>query len=112
MGNGIIPRWSQNAGYLLATQILHGGEARLNCTRCGTSKPLNLALIIQTHNPLWSPWHRRPICPTCKGAMMIHGSWSKKAFVVPFLGAGEEDVAQLHRAWMREHRRLTGNEKV
>ena len=36
MGSGIIPRWSQNAGYLLATQILHGGEVRLNCTiHCG-----------------------------------------------------------------------------
>jgi len=109
MGNGIIPRWPQNDGYLLATQILHGGEVRLNCTRCGTTKALNLALIIQKHDPLRSPWHRRP---TCKGAMTISGGWSKRAFVVPFLGAGDDDAARLHRAWMREHRRLTGSEKV
>jgi len=36
----------------------------------------------------------------------------EKAFVVPFIDAGDADVAELHRAWLREHRRLTGSKKA
>jgi hypothetical protein len=112
MGNGIIPRWSQNVGFLLATQVMHGGEAWLVCSKCGTHEKLNLANIIETKNPLWSPWNRRPPCPTCGGLRFINGCWSKTAFVVPFINGDESDVTDLHAAWVREQRRRIGHERA
>jgi hypothetical protein len=101
----ILPRWSSNAGYLLATKIAHGGEAWLNCGGCGTREPLNLPAIIEREGPLWSPWNRRPKSPKCGKAMLINGHWTKGTMVVPFIDGDPDQVAELHRAWAREKRR-------
>jgi len=102
----MIPRWSQNVAYLLAHQIHDGGRAWLNCTRCKTRREVDLAALIIKMNPLYSLWERRPLCPTCKGAMFVNATWSNKgAFVIPLIGA---DAADLHAAWHREQRRLAG----
>ena len=105
----VIPRWSFNAAYLLAHKVAHGGEAYLSCTKCGVRVPLNLAEIILKKNPLWSPWNRRPKCPTCGGAQLVTGAWSKGAFVVPLIDGSDLETAELHRQWKLYERWLAGH---
>ena len=105
----MIPRWSSTAAYLLANQIVHGGDAWLSCSRCETRVPLNLAEIILKRNPLWSPWNRSPKCPTCGGRQLISGAWSKDAFVIPLINASVQEAEELHGQWKRYERWLAGS---
>jgi hypothetical protein len=112
-GMAIIPKWSMNAGYMLAHQVMDGAEFWLNCSKCDRPRrKLNLPKIVLAENPLWSPWGRRPVCELCGGQQFINGHHSDKpgSMVYPLIvqrGDPEwHEVVEYHAVWRREQERL------
>jgi hypothetical protein len=105
----IIPTGYSTLGDLLAKNIADGGKFSISCSACADWRVLTneqIAKMIMKWNPLWSPWNRRPPCPTCGRGRTFHAGGSP---VRPLLTPSLDDTRDLHYAWWRERNRRLGN---
>lgn len=104
----IIPNAYSTLGDLLAGGIVDGGKFSVSCASCKDWRVLThvqIAKLIQTRNPLWSPWNRHPPCPTCGHGRTFHAGGAP---VRPLITPSVEDTAEMHWAWQRERDRRRG----
>lgn len=104
----IIPTAFSTLGDILADGISDKGRMSLTCTACKSWHDfthVEIAGLIRKHNPLWSPWNRRPPCPTCGKArlFLIGGSPMR-----PMTTADPNETRDLHFAHWRERNRRLG----
>lgn len=104
----VIPSWSVNASMLLAHKLKDGGETYVSCTTCKLWQPVDLARLIIERGALVSLWNRRPTCTGCGNRLTFMATWAPGHRVIPLITDDPHQTDDLHRAWLREFRRMKG----
>jgi hypothetical protein len=105
----IIPIGYSTLADCLANNLVDGGRLSVSCSACKDWRDLTnvqIAAMIVKFNPLYSPWDRRPPCPTCgrPRTFQVGGSPMR-----PCLSPAPQHTRDLHFAWWRERQRRLGN---
>lgn len=96
----MIHIWNQNVGRMLGHAAI-GAEVWINCSRCGTRSPVDLAKLVRDRGPLFSLWNRQPPCPTCEGRRFFTGHHGPDTFVRPFTTEIPSQTDYLHALYER-----------
>lgn len=104
----IIPTAFSTVADLLANGVINGGKLSVSCSSCSDWRVLTheqIAKLVESKNPLWSPYNRRPLCPSCGRGRTFHATPGSSGPARPLLTPRPEDAAELHHAWWRERNR-------
>jgi len=104
----IIPNFTFTVSDLLANSIINQGKFVVSCAECKDWRVLTneqMAELVLKNNPLWSPWNRKPPCPTCGRGRSFHATPGTSGPSRVLTTTFPEDVVDLHYAHRRERNR-------